>query len=195
MVGKVYGQLTAIDVVPTPPNKHKVLRCRCTCGKVLDVRRDALRNGRTQSCGCTSRVHDGQSVNGAGKQTRLYKCWKGMQYRCGKIAGTRHKSYVDKGITVCAEWKSFVAFKKWAEENGYTEHLQLDRINNDGNYEPANCRWVTAETQANNRSTTLLLTIDNQTRSITEWAKILGVSYKFLWRRYHKEKTDAAYAR
>ena len=78
---------------------------------------------------------------------------------------------------MCDEWLSFEPFKKWALSNGYQENLTIDRIDNDGNYEPFNCRWATAKEQGNNRRTNHLLTHNGETHTIKEWSEITGIKY------------------
>lgn len=87
----------------------------------------------------------------AGKKTRLYFTWRNMIDRCKGTTEHRRKYYTSRGITVCAEWQRFVPFKDWAEANGYADHLVIDRINNDGNYEPSNCRWASHLQSTKNR--------------------------------------------
>lgn len=82
---------------------------------------------------------------------RLYEIWRKMHYRCENEKHKSYNNYGGRGIRVCEEWNSFVYFAKWALENGYDEQLTLDRINNDKNYDPTNCRWASKKDQSNNR--------------------------------------------
>lgn len=100
-----------------------------------------------------------------------------------------YQNYGGRGITVCDEWlHSFVSFKDWAFEHGYQEGLTIDRINNDGNYEPDNCRWVDYITQANNKRGCLYATIDGETKTLTEWCRVLNISYSTIMSRRQKNK-------
>lgn len=104
--------------------------------------------------------------------TPLYKCWDSMKQRCYNLADINYKRYGKRGIRVCREWKyNFIAFRKWALENGYKRELTLDRENNNGNYEPDNCRWATSKVQNNNSSFNRQITIDGETKTIAQWTE------------------------
>jgi hypothetical protein len=100
-----------------------------------------------------------------------------MKARCYKPTSARYYTHGARGIKVCDEWLSFEGFIKWALSNGYQENLTIDRINNDGNYEPSNCRWATPKEQANNRRTNHLLTYKGETHTTKEWSEITGINY------------------
>ena len=104
-----------------------------------------------------------------------------MINRCYRVADISYKNYGGRGITVCKEWKNdFMAFYNWSISNGYKEGLTIDRINTNGNYEPSNCRWVSMKVQQNNRSNNRILEYKGQKKTITEWARICGLSYRNL---------------
>lgn len=107
---------------------------------------------------------------------KLYDTWMNMRTRCYKEQNKRYKDYGGRGITICEKWKeNFIEFYKWAVKNGYKKGLSLDRINNNGNYEPANCKWSTKYEQANNTRRNKKITINNETRTLTQWMKITGL--------------------
>lgn len=144
--------------------------CGCVCGKVWMVRGGNLRQG-AKSCGCMkkSRLRHGHSSHG--DRHPIYQSWIGMRARCTK-AGDADHNYWARGIRVCDEWvDSYETFRDWSFNNGYEHGLTIDRIDNDGDYEPANCRWVDRTVQANNRRSNVHLTAFGETKTIAEWAR------------------------
>lgn len=120
--------------------------------------------------------------------TRLYKTWMGMRCRCSYVNDKAYSTYGGKGIKVCDEWQKFEPFYQWALANGYADDLTIDRIDNNGNYEPNNCRWVNRKTQANNRTSNRIITYNNESHTLSEWSEILGVKYETLSARLNKYK-------
>lgn len=122
------------------------------------------------------RVH-GEANNKNGTRSKLYVTWCHMIERCYNPHSERYESYGGRGITVCAEWKSdFSSFRDWALANGYDKRLTLDRIDNNGNYEPTNCKWSTQKEQCNNRRSNRLLTYKGETKTMTQWAESIGMN-------------------
>lgn len=112
--------------------------------------------------------------------TRLYSIWRDMKNRCNGLKERDKKNYFERGITYCIEWEHFESFRDWALSNGYLENLTLDRINNDGNYEPKNCRWITRAEQNLNTRQNHFITYAGKTYTMKEWADILGIKYATL---------------
>ena len=178
LTGEKFGKLVVIEQAENVGRRTAWL-CRCECGNQKVVVSHRLISGCTRSCGCLGmknrRTH---GMHG----TRIYKTWISMKRRC---ANKNDKRYGGRGITVCPEWRdSFEAFYEWAIKNGYDESLTIDRINNDGNYEPDNCRWVDWFTQANNKRDTAWMTYNGKTQSVTQWAREFGILPATLWWRF-----------
>jgi hypothetical protein len=121
--------------------------------------------------------------------TRLYNIWVGLKGRCNNPNDARYDRYGGRGISVCEEWNtSFQSFYDWAISNGYSEDLTIDRIDNDGNYEPSNCKWSTNKEQCNNRVTNINIKIGNTTKTLTEWCEIFDVDIARTMARYHRDE-------
>lgn len=147
LTGERFGRLTVIEKIPSNNTNARWL-CKCDCGNYTDVLGTTLRRGESKSCGClrADEMKKKMTTHGHSKE-RLATIWYSMKQRC-----RFREDYAGRGIKVCSEWEdSFDAFYKWSMENGYANDLSIDRINNDGDYEPGNCRWADSKTQANNR--------------------------------------------
>lgn len=119
------------------------------------------------------------SVKHGLSNTRLHRIWHSMYCRCYYSSTNQYKNYGGRGIKVCEEWKhmqGFINFYNWAMNNGYKENLTLDRINNDGNYEPSNCRWATKKEQSNHRTNNVYYTFNGETKTSKQWCEIYNVS-------------------
>lgn len=132
--------------------KEKITEKRCVfvcdCGNVTTQLLSNIENGRVKSCGCDRyRKLSERNSKHNGHGTRLYRIWRGLFKRCYNKNATDYANYGGRGIEVCSEWKDFAEFRRWSEANGYAEHLTIDRLNENGNYEPNNCRWATMKEQ------------------------------------------------
>ena len=161
MTGRVIGRLLVIEECGRDARGEALWRCRCKCGNEIIVRGGDLRNEHTTSCGCyrRERVAEARSTHGMSK-TRLHSMWMGMLRRAGVYKGASEKvkrNYQDRGITVCDEWIVFENFRDWALSHGYSDDLEIDRIDNDKGYCPENCRWVSRRENTNNRRNTIRL--------------------------------------
>ena len=119
--------------------------------------------------------------------TRIYRIYNNMIVRCFNQNARSYQDYGGRGITVCDKWShNFQAFYDWAMANGYADNLTLDRIDVNGNYEPLNCRWATKKEQANNTRRNRMITYNNKTQTIKQWADEYGINYPKLKDRINK---------
>ena len=153
LTGQKFGRLTAINWAGQNKNGRSMWFCKCDCGGFKTVSVSDLLNGNTQSCGCFKAESARERFTKHGlRYTRLYRIWIGMKKRVLNPNAQYYSCYGGRGIGMCEEWMNdFEAFYEWSLHNGYADHLSIDRINNDGDYEPSNCRWTTAQEQALNR--------------------------------------------
>ena len=126
------------------------------------------------------------------KESNLYSVWNTMRHRCYNPKHHKFRLYGANGITICDEWKNdFFAFYNWSIANGYRKGLTIDRIDNADAYCPSNCRWVNQQIQQRNRTNNTLLTFNNQTKCLAEWAEISNIPRATLSARIHKLKWSA----
>lgn len=112
-------------------------------------------------------------------RTSLYHVWQSMKHRCYLKSDSNYYKYGERGITVCEEWMhDFQVFYEWSMANGYKQGYSIDRINNDGNYEPLNCRWTDRITQMNNTRRNKMITYKGKTQSLPNWCRELDLNYK-----------------
>ena len=156
MTGREFGRLKVIGLAYMKNHKSYWL-CECKCGKHKAIRKDALISGRVKSCGCLNRERARENVairnyKHGKSNTRLYSIWRSMKKRCYNPKHKNYDRYGGRGIIVCDEWLyDFSAFYEWAVTHGYKDYLTIDRINNNGIYEPLNCRWITIQEQQRNK--------------------------------------------
>ena len=175
LVGQRFGRLTVVKLARV--EKHgNIWLCKCDCGNMTEVATTYLTHGDSKSCGCLKR--DFGKTHGK-SSTKIYHVYQAMLQRCFNPKAQEYECYGGRGITVCEEWKNdFMSFWKWSIEHGYSENkgLSIERIDNDGNYKPSNCKWATRKEQAFNRRTTHSETFNGETKCYYDWAKVLHIS-------------------
>lgn len=176
LTGREFGRLVACKVVRRVRWRDQWL-CKCSCGQEKVVGSNNLLNGSTQSCGCYRReVWREKLTTHGGSGSKLYKVWSSMRGRCDCPTDMGYKHYGGRGISVCREWASFAVFEQWAVANGYRAGLTIERIDNDGNYEPSNCRWATRKEQTRNRSSfNRMFSFRGKTACLAELAEDAGM--------------------
>lgn len=189
-----------VRVIAAAPHKvyddgSKVFQWECVCkhcGKHFNATGRNIREEKVKSCGCYTFYLKGEAHRTHGMfGSRLYLSWAHMISRCYNKNVKHYHNYGGRGISVCDEWReSFEKFSRWALDNGYEENLTIDRIDNNGNYEPSNCRWVTHKDQVRNRRNTILIEIDGVEKTLSEWCEIYGAEYHLVHKRIFFRKWD-----
>lgn len=172
LTGHRYGKLIVVGegAPQRASRKHVMWRCRCDCGNTTETRASRLRSGHTTSCGCAVTKQNGLSTH------PLYGTWVQMRHRCSNPEHESYKCYGGRGIKVCARWRSFENFLADMGPRPSTKH-QIDRKNNNGNYEPGNCRWALPIAQCRNTRTNRKITVLGQETVLSAAAERFNVPY------------------
>lgn len=183
ITGQKFGTYTAIERVGSKRGNAAWL-CKCDCGKEKVMAQNYLKYREEHGKGCCCNWYKPKHHE---SQTRLYKIYIGMKRRCYGEYDKRYDRYGGRGIVICDEWLGeygFVNFRDWSYQNGYKEDLTIDRKDNDGNYEPSNCQWVTMQEQNRNTSRNIHITYKDVTLTATEWGNKLGINPQVVIHRY-----------
>ena len=158
-----------IEILDTKINNRSYAKFLCAyCDSIVEKRLDAGK--KQKSCGCVKNELISESkIKHDDSFSSLYSSWSHLKNRCENTNNDAYKDYGGRGITICNEWANdYTVFRDWALNNGYQENLQINRINNDGNYEPNNCNWVTSKENSRNRRGQKIKNIEiaNEIRSL-----------------------------
>lgn len=184
IIGGIYGDFKVLEV-DNSIHKNRSIYYKCECIKCNNVTvRDAYQIKKNRQCFACTTIHKIPD-------SRLYSIYRNMKYRCYSKNNKRYKDYGGRGIIICKDWLIHPEnFYNWAINNGYRDDLTIDRIDNDGNYEPNNCRWITPKKQANNRRTNKFINISGNKYSIKEFSEQFNISYPAALNHYKKEDMD-----
>jgi hypothetical protein len=187
MIGLLFGKLLVLSEGRITPPYKRMWHCRCFCGNLVEVRGEALRSGNTTSCGCTRRdktiarsTKHGHAKRGA--KCRTYKSWQKMIGRCLRKTDPSFADYGGRGIKVCKRWRH--SFENFLKDMGESpSNGTIERNDNNGHYEPKNCRWATIQEQNKNRRSTRFIEHNGEKLCIKDWARKLGINYGTLLQR------------
>lgn len=183
LIGERFGKWTVDSWLPTI-RKWRVV---CDCGYIGCVETASLKRGNSTQCrNCGDISSSIKRIIHNKTRTRLYNIWKNMLGRCNNQNRQNYKRYGGRGIIVCDEWRDFRNFNVWAIANGYKNDLQIDRIDNNGNYCPENCRWVTNKENANNTRNNRIITLNGISKTLQEWADETQINRKTISDRIDK---------
>lgn len=196
-LGRKINRLTIVEILPlSSPGAMKMARCKCECGKeiitsIIDVVRE-----KSQSCGCLSKERNAELNYKHGLThhpfMRVFYCVKS---RCYNENDPSYHNYGGRGIRMCEEWKDDVQkFYEWAILNGWRQGLDINRIDNNGNYEPTNCNCITRKENSRNRRVNRYITYKGMTKCLSEWSECLSISRSCLnWRLDHGWNIEDAF--
>ena len=188
---KRFGKLIAKE--PIGSNNHRELqwKCLCDCGNTHITTSNLLRKGITTQCrACSIKQIGEKNKKHEVVSKRLYCCYTNIKTRCTNKKQDTYNRYINRGIDMCKEWKeSYLSFQEWAIKNGYSDNLTIDRIDNNGNYEPNNCRWVDRKVQSNNRKTNKILEYKEEKDTLSNWSNRLKIPYHYIQYRVKKGLT------
>lgn len=189
LTGRVFGKLTVIKLGSRKSkNRSLYWLCKCECGTIKEIRGDGLVSKNVISCGCSKVVGMSLRFFRHGKiKTKAYGSWREMNARCFNENEEQYKDYGGRGITVCDRWQGLNGFNNFYADMGERpKNLLLERIDNNGNYEPSNCRWATRKEQQRNRRNNVWLEVFGERKVLKDWAIYLNVNPQTI--RYHLNK-------
>ena len=198
LTGKRYGKLLVKKYAGYEFNNRgrciHLWECVCDCGTIKVLPGRALREGKTNTCGCSRQGLKNSSVKHNYTGTPIYQKWRGMKNRCYNSKNNSYKNYGGRGIKMCEEWKNdFMAFRTWAYANGYDEtkgrDCTIDRIDVNGNYEPSNCRFISLYEQADNTTKTRRYDVYGEMITKREASRKYNITYKLLCSRISRGMT------
>ena len=184
LTGQRFNCLTVIERAENTTKGIARWKCKCDCGNYTIVRGSNLKTGAVKSCGCLN--HIAYTKTHGESQTKLYRHWRSMIYRCSNPKNRAYKWYGERGIKVCEEWQTYEGFKKWVLETRPKEDYSVERINVNGDYCPENCTWIPLSEQANNRTSCINFEHCGKTMNLMEWCKTLNLDYKRVHNRIFK---------
>lgn len=185
LTGQRFGRLVVIEKAPRDGTHSTKWVCKCDCGNIAIVRGEYMKNGTTKSCGCYNEdVRSMKHYIHGLTQHPIWRTYHHILSRCYNERVPKYNLYGGRGIVMCDEWKNdFMSFYNWSILNGWKPGLSIDRIDNDGNYCPENCRWADDLTQQNNRGNNKNLTYNGKTQTMSQWAREFNMSISTLYYR------------
>lgn len=192
--GQRFGRLVVMYINGRDDHRNILWLCKCDCGNEISIPASSLKNININSCGCLRdqlMQHNEYATkhghNRKNKSTTTYNTWVSMTQRCHNTKRNDYKYYGGRGIKVCSRWRN--SFEDFLADMGERpDGMTLDRINNDGDYKPVNCRWASIDEQCRNKSNNRMITIDGITKCLFVWCKILNLNYSTVYSRITTKK-------
>jgi hypothetical protein len=181
LVGQRFGKLLVIKFSHVNRHKQSLWVCKCDCGNTKCILSNNLRSGRSNSCGCVTKDNALVSTYKHGcsnGKNKLYNCWKAITQRTTNKSNKGYKNYGGRGIKICKRWTGKNGFINFSEDMGSkpSPRHSIERVNNNGDYCPENCRWATRKEQNSNTRRSKNITFEGKTQTIREWCIELGLT-------------------
>lgn len=189
ITGQRFGKLTAVGV--TYHRGRREWSCLCDCGKTTFVPTGVLKAGRSKSCGCLRHELRARKTHGC-SNNRTYITHQNMIQRCTNPEHPKYKDYGGRGIKVCARWGKFSNFLE--DMGDRPQGMTIERVDNDGDYAPSNCRWATDMEQSRNKRTNRRIEYNGETMILADWARRLNIEVSLLSRRIQRTSVDAVFS-
>lgn len=174
-IGQRFGKLIVLSISHRDKEGHAIVRCKCDCGSTKNIAAYSLLRAYTKSCGCTP--SPGNTKHGKSKLPE-YTIWKTMRQRCCQKSNSAYRYYGARGIRVCKRWNSFHSFM--SDMGSRPDGAFIDRKDNNGNYEPSNCRWVTPIASGRNKRNSIKVALNGETKHWKDWCDELHISYDWV---------------
>lgn len=175
LIGLKFGQWIIIEFVRVGLYYQKIVKARCCCGNIKEIYLSTIKSGNSKSCGCSivRKIKHGAS------KSSLYRVWNGMKERCYNPNFRQYMDYGGRGIQVDYFWRNdFTLFRYWAIKNGYKKGLELDRIDNNKDYTPLNCRFTTHKQNNRNKRDNRWVDFNGEKRLLIELCEVYSLNYK-----------------
>jgi hypothetical protein len=187
--GQKFGRLLVLEYNGKNKSNCNMWLCKCDCGNIVSVSRHELRCGDTKSCGCIkSEVASRRFFKHGKRYYNEYHTWLSMKNRCINKNSVGYSNYGGRGISVCEKWVN--SFEEFYNDMGPRPvgDYSIERINNDGNYEPSNCRWATSHEQSNNRRVTIFVEYNGIKLPLSDMCIMVGINYSCVQQRIKRYK-------
>lgn len=177
-----FGRLTVIEFSHSDSYRRAYWLCECECGEKVKVRAESLKSGHTTSCGCYHREYKRASHKHGMWKTPEYTTWLNMNQRCYNPNNPIYHNYGGRGIKVCDRWRGEHGFENFFQDMGFkpSDNFTIERKDNNGDYEPGNCKWATYTEQNRNFRRNHLITFDGKTQSIAAWSEEINLPYNII---------------
>lgn len=189
LTGKTFGRLLVVSPAGTRKEKS-IWNCVCLCGEKRIINGSSLTTGNSKSCGCLGIEGLSNRSSHGMTGTRVYRIWQAMLNRCRNSGGINWENYGGRGISVCERWERFENF--FSDMGSPPKTFSIERIDNNGDYCPENCKWASRVEQSRNKRANRFIEFNGEAKCLTDWARGIGINQASLRERLDKWPLDEA---